>query len=183
MLCERGRGGAHEVRVGPALGHVLGRGQAAATGIFACADVVGDGEQLEGGERARRSCRRASRSTSSWVLVLVPGRIAAGVGHDQLDLAAGQRVVPVLQERGRCPAPSGCRPRRAARSSRVSRPMRAGLFWAIDSGAGSSVSGQHRACRVLPGNSRRPILARHRRSPSPRGSVALGQPGARSSER
>ena len=94
----RGRRGPDDERVGLALRHVLGGGEAdQRRGVVA--HVVGDGEQLEGGERAEDDVDLVALD-HLLRLGLGAGRVAAGVGDQQLHLAAGQRVVLLLQERG-----------------------------------------------------------------------------------
>jgi len=60
-------------------------------------DVVVDGERLEGGERADDDVHAVALDE-----LLGPGlrlrRVAAGVAHEQLDLASGQGVVALLEE-------------------------------------------------------------------------------------
>ena len=63
------------------------------------AHVVGDRQQLEGGERAQDDVDLVALD-HLLRLGLGAGRVAAGVGDQQLDLAAGERVVLLLQERG-----------------------------------------------------------------------------------
>ena len=94
----RGGGGADDERVGLALRHVLGRGQADQRRRVV-AHVVGDGEQLEGGERPEDDVDLVALD-QLLRLGLGAGRVAAGVGDQQLDLAAGERVALLLQEGG-----------------------------------------------------------------------------------
>jgi hypothetical protein len=84
--------------IGFALRHVLGRGQAHQWGRV-LAHVVGDGEQLEGGERPQDDVDLVALDQ---LLRLGPGAgwTAAGVGHKQLHAAPRQRVVLLLQQRG-----------------------------------------------------------------------------------
>ena len=93
---RRGRGQADEPRARMPLRHVLGRGDAERR-HFLFGEIVGDRERLEGGERADDAMdvvlfdqllRLGARG----------GGNAGGVGDDQLDLAAGERVVALLQE-------------------------------------------------------------------------------------
>ncbi len=83
-----------------ALRHVLGSGDAQRR-HFLFRQIVGDRERLEGRERADNGVdivffdqllRLGSRGRGN----------AGGVGHDQFDLAARQRVVAVLQEHRQC---------------------------------------------------------------------------------
>ena len=93
---RRGRGGADEVRIGPALGHVL-RGGEAQDRHLRGSGIVGDGEQLEGREGAEDHVDVVALGQLLGLGLGARG-IAAGVGDHELDLAAGQRVVPVLEE-------------------------------------------------------------------------------------
>ena len=69
------------------------------SGVGVVAHVVGDGQQLEGGERPQDDVDLVALD-HLLRLGLGAGRVAAGVGDEQLDLAAGERVVLLLQERG-----------------------------------------------------------------------------------
>ena len=60
-------------------------------------DVIGDGKQLECGERAEDHVDVVALD-QFLRLGLGAGRIAAGVADHQLDLATGQHVVAVLEE-------------------------------------------------------------------------------------
>ena len=60
------------------------------------ADVVGDGQKLEGGERAEDDVDFVALD-QFLRLGLGAGRGAAGVGGDEFDLAAGHRVIGLLQ--------------------------------------------------------------------------------------
>ena len=95
-VLRRGPGGPDEVGVRPALGHVLGRGQAQDRHLR-LGRVVADREQLERGERAEDHVDVIALDELLG-LGLGAGGVAAGVGHHELGLAAGQHVVPVLQE-------------------------------------------------------------------------------------
>ena len=95
-VLRRGRRGPYEVRVGPALGHVLGGGEAQDRHLR-LGGVVGDGQELEGRERSEDHIDVLALHQLLG-LGLRAGGIAAGVGDDELDLAAGHRVVPVLEE-------------------------------------------------------------------------------------
>src|SRR5262249_9811158 len=60
---------------------------------------VGDRQELEGGERADDQVDVVALDQLLG-LRLRPRGIPAGVAHDELGLAAGERVVPVLEEAG-----------------------------------------------------------------------------------
>jgi hypothetical protein len=64
---------------------------------FVIANVVRNGEQLEGGERAEYDVHVIALD-DLLRLVLGTGRATASVGRDQLDLAARERVVLLLQK-------------------------------------------------------------------------------------
>ena len=83
-----------------ALRHVLGGGDAQRR-HFLLRQIVGDRQRLEGRERSNDAVdivffdqllRLGSRGRGN----------AGGVGDDQFDLAAGERVVALLQEHGQC---------------------------------------------------------------------------------
>ena len=93
---RRGAGGPDEVGVGLALGHVLGGGEAQDRHLR-LRGVVADGEQLEGGERTDDEVDVVALDQLLRLGLGARG-IAARVGDHQLGLAAGQRVVPVLEE-------------------------------------------------------------------------------------
>ena len=61
--------------------------------------VIGDGEQLERGQWARHDIDMVALD-QLLRLVLGAGRVAAGIGDDEFDLAPGQGHVAVLEERG-----------------------------------------------------------------------------------
>ena len=66
-------------------------------GVFCSRDVVGDREQFEGGERPEDGVDLVALD-QFLRLGLGAGRVAAGVGGDELDLAAGEGVVLFLQD-------------------------------------------------------------------------------------
>src|SRR5712691_6786426 len=96
QVLRRGAGGPDEIRVGPALRHVL-RGGEAEDRHLRLRGVIGDGEQLERGERTEDHVDVVALGELLG-LGLGAGGVAARVGDDQLHLAPGERVVPVLEE-------------------------------------------------------------------------------------
>ena len=95
---RRGRRRADDERIGLALGHVLGGGEADQRGRVV-ADVVGDRQQLERRERAEDHVDLVALD-QLLRLGLGARRIAAGVGGDELDLAAGERVRLLFEKNG-----------------------------------------------------------------------------------
>jgi hypothetical protein len=95
---RRARGGAHQERIGAALGDVLGRRHADER-HGALAHIVGDGEKLEGGEWADDDVDLVAVD-QFLRLGLGASRIAAGVGGDEFDLAACEGVGLFLEEHG-----------------------------------------------------------------------------------
>src|SRR5262245_3524976 len=95
-LRGRGRGTDHEW-IGLALGDVLGRRQTDQWRLVV-ADVVRDGQQLEGGERPQDHVDLVALD-QLLRLGLGARRIAAGVSRDELDPAPRQRVALLLEQR------------------------------------------------------------------------------------
>jgi hypothetical protein len=83
-------------RVSPALGDVLGSRQADQGGGIV-AHIVEDREQLEGRQRPDDDVDLVALD-QLLRLGLGARRVAAGVGNDEVDLAAGQRAVLLLEE-------------------------------------------------------------------------------------
>ena len=80
-----------------ALGDVFRRGETdQRRGVVA--HIIGDGQELEGGERPEDDVDLVALD-QLLRLGAGAGRIAAGVGRDELDLAPGERVALFLQER------------------------------------------------------------------------------------
>ena len=94
---RRGADGAHEPGVGLALREVLSRRRARHDRRARRADVVVDGERLERGERPDQH-RHLQPLDQLLRLGARLGGIAAGVGDDELDLAAGDGVVALLEK-------------------------------------------------------------------------------------
>src|SRR4249920_246693 len=94
---RRGGRGADEIWIGTALRHVLGGGEAQQRHLV-LRDVVGDRQQLEGREWSEDSVDLVALNQLLH-LGLGAGGIAAGVGGKELHLAAGHRVVLLLQVR------------------------------------------------------------------------------------
>ena len=94
-LCRRCRG-ADEVRIGLALGHVLGSGKAQDRAPV-LSGVVADGQQFERGERADNEIDLVALDQ---FLRLCPGarRVAAGIGNDQFGRPPGKLVAAMLEE-------------------------------------------------------------------------------------
>ena len=90
-----GRRRPQEVGVGPALGEVVGAGEAERRRLV-LADIVGDRQKLEGGERTEDDVDLIALD-QFLRLGLGAGRLAAGIGGEELDLAAGHLVVVLLQ--------------------------------------------------------------------------------------
>jgi hypothetical protein len=93
---RRGRGQPHEPGARVTLRHVLRRGNAQRRHLL-LGQIIGNRQRLEGGERSDQAMdvvlfdqflRLGARG----------GGNAGGIGDDQFDLAAGQRVVALLQE-------------------------------------------------------------------------------------
>ena len=79
-----------------ALGHVFRRGEADQR-CRVVAHIIGDGEELEGGERPEDDVDLVALD-QLLRLGAGAGRIAAGVGRDEIDLAPRERVALLLQE-------------------------------------------------------------------------------------
>ena len=97
MACAGGRRRPQEVRIGPPLRHVFGAGEAEHRRLV-LVDVVGDGEQFESGERSEDGVDLVALD-QFLRFGLGAGGIAAGIGGDEVDLAAGEGVVLLLQVR------------------------------------------------------------------------------------
>ena len=93
---RRRRRSAHEVRVGLALGHILG-GSKAQDRALALSGIVADRQQFEGGERADDEIDLVALD-QFLRLCLGAGRVAAGVGNDQFGRAPGKPVAAMLEK-------------------------------------------------------------------------------------
>src|SRR5215831_9084449 len=113
-----------------------------------------------------------SRSTSSWVLVLVPAGLPPVSADTSSTLRPASMWFRSLRNRT-VPCSIWIPPAASGPVFTVSRPIRAGLFWAI-AGAGSVAAS---TAPVVPArNSRRPILVVAIAASFRSRSVALGQP-------
>src|SRR5262245_23893966 len=90
------RRGAHDERVGLALGHVLRAGIAERRHLV-LRQIIDDREMLKGRERPHDHVDLLALDQLDR-LGLGTGRVAAGIGDDDLDLAAGDRVITLLEE-------------------------------------------------------------------------------------
>src|SRR5262249_25183785 len=92
---RRGRRSAQQIRVGLALGQIVCRREAERR-HFLFADVVVDGVELKGGERAEDDVDFVALD-ELLRLGLGAGRIAAGIGRKEINFAAANRVVLFFQ--------------------------------------------------------------------------------------
>ena len=92
---RRTRRRAQEIGVGAALGEIVGAGEAERRRLV-LANVIGDGEQFESRQRAEDDVDLVALD-QFLRLGLGAGRLAAGVGGEEFDLAAGHLVVVLLQ--------------------------------------------------------------------------------------
>ncbi len=95
---RRGAARPHEPRIGLALGHILRAGDGEDRGAGG-ADIVVDGQGLEGGEGADQH-RDIEPLDQFLRLSASLCWIAGGIGGVQFDWAAGERVVALFEKNG-----------------------------------------------------------------------------------